>query len=284
VFLRAEAFFSIYTQVRTCWVRGEPGTGKSLISVALMEELYRLGAIKGVVSNIGTSLPLPPWRQMRDPDRPEEGYNLAYDVGFIGDEFWLVADSRDSQTNSRIYAALPRKFNNYWAFPSAIPIDVRLRYLSVERGARILIPGVRAVMSFLRRIPGVRRLLGPLGYFSEEIWEYIYRFDMGYKVREGKFYLAFPSHYYGLYDTSAVPRSDAGISKLLQRTYEQHTRLAPDEGRWEYDEDEQHQETTENQETYPDIGLGGSRLRGRAFGLYSQEDQSGGDANTFLAS
>jgi hypothetical protein len=236
MFWKAEPFMACYTQVRSCWVRGEPGSGKSLFSVALMREMMAIGAVNGVLSNIGTALPLPDWRGLKIPDDPDGGYNLAYNTGFIGDEFWLIADSRDSATNSRIYAALPRKFNNYWAFPSAIPIDVRLRYLSVERVGRIVIPGVRGLVQLLKKIPVLGKHLGPVAWLGEEMWQYFWTFDMGYKKKEGFFYLVKPSEIYPLYDTSAVPPSDAGISELMKRTVAQHNRLQPDEGVWYYED------------------------------------------------
>jgi hypothetical protein len=280
----ADAFFAQYTNVRFVWIRGEVGSGKSLFAVVLMKELLRRGAISGVIANMPTVLPLPDWRGIRnpeeleglDPESPEYKrkrlYNLGYNIGLIGDEFWQFVDNRTSMSNSRIYSAFPRKYNNYWAFSSTIPIDKRLSYLSLERTSVIVIPGLYSLVRLLRRSKILTKLMGPLRYLGSEVWRYDWIFEMGYKQNTGHFYLLDPNEYFGTYETGHVPRSDAGISELLMRTVEQSTRNDPDEGRWWYEPtDEDYND--EDEEGDSDLTAGVGRVRGTALRLLGENQR-----------
>lgn len=258
-FLGADEFFSQLAVFRLCWLRGRLGGGKTLLGVAIAEELVKRKIAKGVISNIPLSpehLPLHPWRDVVDGEQELVDaatmamWNIGGDVqnnlrrqgirhrlmrgaALLYDEAWQQLDNRTSMTNNRAYGAFARKFDTYWIFPSVLGLDKRVSYLAVEREARIWIPLIGSLFEELRKIPGLSKLVaGPAKWLSEEMWRYRWVLNLGYAEDSGTFWLMNPSEYFLHYDTSYVPITDGGIAELWVRTVMDEKASDVEDGAW----------------------------------------------------
>lgn len=183
--LFANSFLEYLLLFRFVWVRGTLGSGKTLVSVAIMDHLFRLGMVKGVVSNFPTVFP--PYVGRDD--------GMVLDRGVIFDEAWTMLDARNSFVNdTKSYGAFARKFRSYWIFPSVFQVDKRMRTLIVQRS-------------------------GTLPF--QKGWVYRWWVDLDYDNDfpiEGWFVLWNPQRYFGMYDTGYVPVDDGGIELRHLRT------------------------------------------------------------------
>jgi hypothetical protein len=206
-FIGFDGFMRQLTLVRQCWLKGGVGSGKTLLAVAIAEELCRLKITLGAVSNIPTSLPIHAWRDPLPGDDSGSPRGIRGAV-VIFDEAWTVADNRTFSTNPRQYGAFARKLETMWLYPSVIAIDKRMSVLSVQRQYKISLP------------------------FFPEIWAYKWTLDMGEQQDSGAFYLINPKTFYGKFDTAYVPLDDGDISNLWELTIEEMVRNAPPKQQW----------------------------------------------------
>lgn len=226
MFIFSDGFFSSLSVYRLLWIRGRLGGGKTLLAVAVAEELQKRGITLGTIANIPTVLDTPPWRELI----PYPSGLLAprYMIGscILFDEAWTILDNRRAMSNSRAYGAFARKLESYWIFPSVIPIDKRASFFYVERLTRIKIPIVQDIIKLIGKI------IKPLKPFGEELWIYKYGVNLGYTKDEGWFILANPTSYFGKYDTRYVPLDDGDISNIWERTIYELTNGAPEQEEW----------------------------------------------------
>ncbi len=186
-------FLQTYMGVRQVFIGGRMGGGKTLLAFALMMRLLKDGVIKGVISNVGHRLTMHPWREPWEEDGKPR---CLVGAGLVFDEPWTELDNRTSMSNTNIYGAFGRKFESYWAYPSAIQLDSRQAQLTVRCG----------IVAVGRR---------------QYEWSYAKGDDI---IEEGKFWLKNPAALYGLYDTRAIPMDSMDIDRLMARTIFEHRR------------------------------------------------------------
>lgn len=124
-----EEFFHLFLLLRKTWIRGFLGAGKTLLGVALAEELLRRGYADGVLANIPTVLPA---------TLDDEDDGTLFDRVLLWDETHEDMDSRKSMTNSKTAGSYLRKSNTFLIAPSIYPIDKRQRDIIVWRAANVL--------------------------------------------------------------------------------------------------------------------------------------------------
>lgn len=226
MFLFADNFFSMLSIYRLLWIRGRLGGGKTLLAVAIAEELERRKITLGTIANIPTLLKIPDWRELIE--YPSGILAPRYMIGscVLFDEAWTILDNRRSMGNPRAYGAFARKLESYWIFPSVIPIDKRASFFYVERAARIKIPILSDILALLGKV------IPPLAVFGDELWIYKYGVNLGYTKDEGTFILANPSRYFGMYDTKYIPLDDGDISNIWERTIYELTTGEPEQEQW----------------------------------------------------
>jgi hypothetical protein len=219
--VKADEFILQLMNVGEVWLAGLKGSGKSLVAVAIAEELIARDVVSGCISNMPVSLPLPDWRKL-----------LLRDVAIILDEAHHFIDNRRSMFNDKGYGAQTRKLNILWIFPSVYPIDVRMRSMRVQRVSRMSIPGVRVLIQLLRHVPVLGWLIRrtAIDWFGSEIWVYQWDLDLLYTKGQGRFWLVKPEQYYLKFDTSYGSPTDAGILDLFQATMEESLRNDVGEG------------------------------------------------------
>jgi hypothetical protein len=186
MFYNLEEFLENLMLFRLVWIRGTMGGGKTLLSVALLDQFFKLGLIDGAICNFPTVLPA----SLGADD------GLLVRRGLIYDEAWQQLDSRSSMVNNRtsVYGAYGRKLQTYWIFPSVLQIDKRLRAIVVWRQAVIRLP------------------------FLPEIWLYRWSLDLDYDKQIGWFLLVNPQRYFGMYDTAYIPTDDGNIERRYDNT------------------------------------------------------------------
>jgi len=228
MFIKADDFFAQLAIFRLLWIRGRLGGGKTLLSFAIAQEMLKRGIVDGVISNVPHALPLPEWRELM----PDGRHRLIRGSCIVFDEAWTVLDNRTSMANDRSYGAFARKLETYWLFPSVIPIDKRVSYLSCERSMRLSIPIIAQVLSLLLWLPIIGALFKPFEWLSREFWIYRWTVELGYISESGWFILGCPDGYFGLYDTKYVPMDDGDISNLWRRTIEELKADEPEQENW----------------------------------------------------
>ncbi len=179
--LNSSEFIFNLSLIRTCWIRGRVGGGKTLLSTAIAEHFLSIGLVDGVIANFPTVYP---------PSVLEDDGTL-HNRFIIFDEAWETLDARSSVSNPREYGAYSRKFGVYWCFPSVYPIDKRLRAITVWR----------------------TYASPPL-----HLWFYRWSLDLDYDTGGGWFALFRPERYFNRYDNEYIPLGDGGISKRFQRS------------------------------------------------------------------
>jgi len=188
--IHADEFFSLLMQLRKAWIRGAYGSGKTLLAVALTEELFKRGLVDGCLSNIDTVFP-----ERLDYLKPSDG--TLFRRVMLVDEAHEVFDNRTSMTNDKRNGAYLRKFKAYMIAPSIYPIDKRERPIIVWRDADFFGLGL--------------------------LWIYHYILDLDYKLPAsekgfGWFALWRPSKYFDRYDTSAPP--DLSFAADIAKRYD----------------------------------------------------------------
>lgn len=242
MFLFADGFFSMLSIYRLLWIRGRLGGGKTLLAVAVAEELQRRGITVGTIANIPSLLKPPPWREEITYGNGHVAPRWMVGACVIFDEAWTILDNRSSMSNSRAYGAFARKLQSFWIFPSVIPIDKRMSFFYVERLTRLKIPLLTDLIGLLARI------IPALKPFGSEVWVYKYGVNLGYTQDTGWFVLAYPERFFGEYDTEYVPLDDGDISQIWQRTIYEYTKDSPEQQDWFIEE----AEDTEGSETATD--------------------------------
>lgn len=198
--LLAEEFIEHLLYFREVWLSGYKGSGKTLLSVAIADYLFRRGFVDGVVANFPTVFPT----SVKGGD---DGTLLNRAILF--DEAWWWLDSRTSLINPREYGAFSRKFKCIWIFPSVYPVDKRLRSIECWRHTRIDLLNV---------------------------WVYKWQQVTERGTREGWFLLQNPSKYFGYYDTDYVPVDDGLLSNRYGRTMYKLTEYVDVQGKVEITE------------------------------------------------
>jgi hypothetical protein len=128
VFINAEDFFEVFTQIRDVFITGRKGSGKTLLAFAMAGYALDNHFVKGVFANIPHRYPVAPTVQ---------------DAFVIVDESWQFIDNRFSKSTFSFMGAWSRKTSSLWAFPSVYGVDLRVRNLQVERIADIRLFPVR---------------------------------------------------------------------------------------------------------------------------------------------
>jgi hypothetical protein len=214
----APLFFRTLVGTRVIWFAGRFGGGKTLLSFAVAEWLYRHHYIDHVVSNIPSSMTVSPG-DLRIRDRWADGVpdgaasSERYDcragsgsgsgdgwrpgmanTAIVFDEAWILLDARDWQRNvGRTIGAYLRKFNLFLLLPSVFSVDARFRRFSVQR-----VLNMRA--------------------FGVPCWVYKWSLSQGKIDENGLFALWRPSGMFGRYDNLAAPADDGGILAAMQDT------------------------------------------------------------------
>lgn len=232
-------FMANFTAYRTVWIRGGMGKGKSLVGVAILDELLRQKLITGCVYNIKCALkPQPfqePYVDHYGRERPHRGIHGA---GILFDEAGRFVDNRTFARNNLAYGRDARKLDVYMVMPSVTPVDKRLAYLSVERVNDIQIPGIKSFIELLCLIPFVKRLLGPIAWLGQGMWKYKWSLSLGEQSGVGTFWLMSPGDYYPLYDTYAQPSGDGDIAEMWIRTSADDEKYNLEATNWYVYEDE----------------------------------------------
>lgn len=158
---------------RVAAILGRYGSGKTLLAVALTEQLLRRRWAAGVVSNL--PLAIPGLRRVdeyasRPTTWPTEHVILA-------DEAWsyLFIDATPKELKS--FLAYLRKNGNYLLLPTVLPLSRYVRSVEIEREFNFAVLGL-------------------------PFWAYRIRLPGG--DRDGIFYLSY-RRYYGWYDTEYQP-------------------------------------------------------------------------------
>lgn len=164
---------------RFVWLGGRTGGGKTALAFYLALKLLQDGLVDEIVSNIPSVGVFP-------SDRIEPVKKaIIIDEGGLYLKF-----SKDFE----MVAAFLRKQQNYLILPSFIPPAREFSFFTIQR------------------IANLRRIL-PLPF---EAW--LYRWNVEYRAQSssGNFLWTNPQSVFGLYDTSAAPADDAGISEWIQ--------------------------------------------------------------------
>ena len=188
MFLGADEFFYNLLAYRIVWIRGRLGGGKTLLSVALAQEIIRKGFAQGVIANFPTSLPIHNWRKLHEDGKPRGVRGSVV----IFDEAGLFIDRRTFMRNDRGIGALLRKLDCFLLLPSVTPPDARLSYFSVQRTLVNYLNG-NWIFRWALAIPGA-------------------------EVETGEFKLSSPEKYFGTYDTRYIPVDDGEYARLWRAT------------------------------------------------------------------
>lgn len=188
MFINADEFFYNLLAYRVLWIRGRLGGGKTLLAVAIADELLKRHGFTGVIANFPHVLKPHNWRERMD-DGSVRGVRGAV---VVWDEAGVFIDRRTFARNDRGVGAFLRKLNNVLLLPSVIPVDIRLSYFSVQREVRVSAFGERWRYRWMLALPGAQ-------------------------VESGTFWLE-PNRYFGTYDTQYVPSSDGGYMDLWRAT------------------------------------------------------------------
>ena len=184
----ADEFLYNLLAYRVCWIRGRLGGGKTLLAVAIAQELMRRGYARGVISNFPTCLPSHDWRRQLD-DGTAAGVRGSV---VIFDEAGLFLDRRSFMKNDRAVGALLRKLDCVLLLPSVTPPDSRLSYFSVQRVVANAVTGT---------------------------WTYRWALAIpGAPPEVGEFRLTTPQRLFGTYDTRYIPVDDGGYARLWRAT------------------------------------------------------------------
>lgn len=123
-----EDFWEVLSSIRTMFVTGRLGSGKTLLSFAAGQRAIGIKMSRGVMANIN--------HRFRRLD-------TVANAMCVIDEAWQIMDNRYSVDNFSFYGAWSRKTNTVWAFPSVYGVDKRVRGLQVERVVDVAILPVR---------------------------------------------------------------------------------------------------------------------------------------------
>jgi len=232
-YIGANTFWRSFIGVRTLWLAGRFGGGKTLLAFGSAIWLYENFHVDAVVSNIPSEIcsPIshiwirkysreefeaePGQRQYETfvgPEPPDAaGWRPGLaNVAIVFDEAWILLDAREWKSQiGRTIGAYLRKYNLYLILPSVFPVDVRFRQFYVQRVLNLAVFGVPA-------------------------WIYKWRLECGLIDDGGAFAMLRPSSLYGTYDHLATPSDDAGITDAMAMTQERgDVNLSRDEaGQW----------------------------------------------------
>ncbi len=179
MFIRGGSFYATFRAYHFVWLKGRVGGGKTSLAFALALMLLRDGLVNEIYSNIPSVA-----RQPRRGDVPR-------DCAVIIDEGGLFLKF---STDFEKIAAFMRKQNIYIILPSFIPPNRLFSILAVQR-----------TMNLKKIIP----------VLPFQLWMYQYELVYGAQRDEGKFMWPNPQSTWGLYDTTAMPSGDAGISNWI---------------------------------------------------------------------
>lgn len=188
MFSNADEFLYNLLAYRIVWIRGRLGGGKTLLSVALADEIIKRGFARGVIANFPTVLKVHNWRELHEDGKPRGVRGSVV----IFDEAGLFIDRRTFMKNDRGIGALLRKLDCFLLLPSVTPPDARLSYFSTQRVLANSLTG-NWTFKWTLAIPGA-------------------------EVETGKFTLIKPQEYYGSYDTRYIPVDDGEYARLWRAT------------------------------------------------------------------
>lgn len=216
-YIGATTFFRSFIGVRTLWLAGRFGGGKTLLAFGSAIWLYENGYADCIVSNIPSNLSVPigdVWiRKYSREEFEQRGDNRQYDTvvadqcpdgyrpglanaAVVFDEAWILLDAREWKRQvGRTIGAYLRKYNLYLILPSVFPVDVRFRQFYCQRVLNLAV-------------------------FGFPMWIYKWRLECGLIDDGGTFGLWRPSALYGTYDHLATPSDDAGITDAMAQTQE----------------------------------------------------------------
>jgi len=164
--LNIKEFLYHSTSYRVVNFTGSYGTGKTLISVALAFEYWRLG----IIDNIYTNFPMSGRKQVY------QKHDTKYCM--ILDEAHQIVDSRSFAKNaSEVWLDALRKKEAILLLPAVIDVDKRFRRLICQRSANLF----------------------------NFIWIYRWLISDGIGRKEGSFFLVNPKYYFGSYSTKHTP-------------------------------------------------------------------------------
>lgn len=181
----SDAFLGTVREVRTLWISGIYGTGKTLTSVAIAGWLLSNGWADSFISNI-------PVNGQDAPKVPMENCVVLLDEAHLFLPDW---------ESVKAYSAFLRKVNMRILMPSIYPPHGKLRILEMQR------------------VFNGYRILGMLTPF----WVYRWRVNAGMFSEKGSAILYAPHDLFGAYDTEAVldENADENILDCVTKTIAQ---------------------------------------------------------------
>jgi hypothetical protein len=204
----ADTFKAQAQLIRSINIRGSLRSGKTKLGYVLGKEFIEEKISVGGIANIPTRWKLPPeWWFLND-------------CVVMYDEAWALLDNRSSLSNPRQFSAFAGKTRTIWIYPSVIALDKRQSMLWAEAIGRIVFPGLKPLIRWLRQVPIVGGLIGltPLDWFGDTVVRYTWGLEMGYRVDKGSFLMIYPDEVNWEYASFWSPTSDGGITEAWERS------------------------------------------------------------------